>query len=106
MYERFGSTAAVHALLNSAEPASVPLIVGEFGSVHNGQAVAWERILTRTDELGVGYIAGSWFGNDTATAALDMALAPDGPLTGWGQDVLTRAAGNIQSTSQRASIFR
>lgn len=105
MYERFGSAGAVDSLLNSADAAGIALIVGEFGPVHNGQDVAWERILTRSNELGMGYIAWSWFGNDTATAALDMAAAPNGPLTGWGQDVMTRAAGSIQSTSRRASIF-
>lgn len=105
MYERFGNAGAVDSLLNAADAASIPLIVGEFGPVHNGQDVAWERILTRSNELGVGYIAWSWFGNDATTAALDMAVAANGPLTGWGQDVLTRAAGNIQSTSRPASIF-
>lgn len=105
MYELFGSTNAVDSLLNAAEGAGIALIVGEFGHVHNGQDVAWERILTRTNELGQGYIAWSWFGNDPTTAALDMAVSSDGALTGWGQDVMSRAPGNIQSTSQRASIF-
>jgi Cellulase (glycosyl hydrolase family 5) len=105
MYESFGSTNAVDALLNAADAGGVPLVVGEFGPVHGGRTVAWERILTRTNELGIGYIAWSWFGNDTTTAALNMAQPPNGPLTAWGQDVMVRAAGSIQSTAIRASIF-
>lgn len=105
MYERFGTAAAVDAFLNAATSRSIPVIVGEFGWQHNQQAVAWERILARTSELGVGYIAWSWFGNDDATAHLDMIELPSGALTGWGQDVMTRAPGSIQDTSQPASIF-
>ncbi len=105
MYESFGTPAAVDNLLNTASSRGIPLIVGEFGWQHNGRAVAWERILTQTNALGVGYIAWSWLGNEGATAALDMATGPNGPLTDWGQDVMAGAPGNIRSTSRRASIF-
>lgn len=105
MYERFGTTAAVDNFLNGATSRSIPVIVGEFGWEHNQQPVAWERILTRSNELGVGYIAWSWLGNDEQTAHLDMALSPAGPLTDWGSDVMTAAPGSIQQTSERASIF-
>jgi mannan endo-1,4-beta-mannosidase len=105
MYERFGTNAAVDNFLNAATSRSIPVIVGEFGWEHNEQPVAWERILTRSDELGVGYLAWSWLGNDEQTAHLDMAVSPAGPLTDWGSDVMTAAPGSIQQTSQRASIF-
>jgi Cellulase (glycosyl hydrolase family 5) len=105
MYESFGTANAVDNLLNAAQAGRVPLIVGEFGPVHGGRTVAWERILTRTNELGIGYLPWSWFGNDATTANLDMTRGPGGPLTAWGQDVMMRTPGNIQSTSVRASIF-
>jgi hypothetical protein len=34
-----------------------------------------------------------------------MAADWNGPLTDWGQDVMTRAPGNVRATSRRASIF-
>jgi mannan endo-1,4-beta-mannosidase len=105
MYERFTTAGAVDDLLNAASAASIPLLVGEFGWQHGGQNVAWERILTRTNDLRLGYVAWSWWGNGANTAQLDMARDYAGPLTDWGNDVLTGAAGNIQSTSRRASIF-
>ena len=105
MYERFATPQAVDTLLNAAAAGQVPLIVGEFGWRHNGQNVAWERILSRTDELGIGYIAWSWLGNDAATAELDMAVDWSGPLSDWGSDVLEGAPGNVRATAERASIF-
>jgi mannan endo-1,4-beta-mannosidase len=105
MYEAFATTQAVDNMLQAATNQSIPLIVGEFGWQHGGRAVAWERILSRTNDLGIGYIAWSWLGNDPETAQLDMASDWSGPLTDWGADVLTGAAGNIRSTSERASIF-
>jgi mannan endo-1,4-beta-mannosidase len=105
MYERFGTAQAVDTLLNAAAAGQVPLIIGEFGWRHNGQNVAWERILSRASELGIGYIAWSWLGNDAATAELDMAVDWNGPLTDWGRDVLEEAPGNVRATSTPASIF-
>ena len=105
MYERFATTAAVDNFFTAVSSRSIPVIVGEFGWQHNGQNVAWERILTRSNDLGIGYIAWSWLGNDAQTAQLDMALGPAGPLTDWGQDVMMAAAGSIRATSARASIF-
>jgi mannan endo-1,4-beta-mannosidase len=107
MYQQFGTTGAVDALLAGAVSRGIPLIVGEFGHRHSGQDVAWERILVRTapNDLNLGYIAWSWFGNDGDTAELDLVDAPGGALTQWGRDVMTTAPGNIQDTAHPPSIF-
>jgi hypothetical protein len=105
MYERFATPAAVDALLETASSQGIALIVGEFGWQHNGQDVAWERLLARASDLGLGYVAWSWLGNEVDTAHLDMATGANGPLTDWGRDVLEGAPGNIRSTSIKASIF-
>jgi mannan endo-1,4-beta-mannosidase len=104
MYTAYSSAAQVDSVLNQAVDSSVPLIVGEFGLQLSGTDVAWEQILATCTELGLGYIAWSWMGNDAGTAHLDMAEDWGGPLTQWGQDVMTGPNG-IAETSEKASIF-
>jgi hypothetical protein len=104
MYDRFPTVSAVDAALNQASASSIPLVVGEFGNQLGGTSVAWQEIMARCQSLGLGYIAWSWMGNDGTTALLNMARDWEGPLTTWGQDVLTGTNG-IQQTAHRAGIF-
>lgn len=104
MYGQYGTAAAVETVLAQAQSTAVPLIVGEFGHQLSGAAVAWSDILAKCQSRGIGYIAWSWMGNDSMNAQLDMAQAWEGPLTTWGQNVLTGSNG-IQATAKKASIF-
>jgi len=104
MYDLFTDPARVDSVLEEAKQKKIPYIVGEFGTELNGKAVAWSEILAKCQELGLGYIAWSWMGNDSDTAHLDMADAWEGPLTTWGHDVMDGANG-ITATAKRASIF-
>lgn len=104
MYDLFADPAKVDTVLNQAVTSSIPFIVGEFGQQLNGVTVAWERVLATSNQLHLGYIAWSWMGNDMATAQLNMAETWEGPLTAWGQSVVSGPNG-ITQTSQKCSIF-
>jgi mannan endo-1,4-beta-mannosidase len=104
MYGQYGNAAAVEAVLSQAQTSAIPLIVGEFGQQLSGAPVAWSDILAKCQSRGIGYLAWSWMGNDSTNAQLDMAQAWEGPLTTWGQNVLTGSNG-IQQTAKKASIF-
>jgi len=107
MYSRYGSTSSVDTVLdNAAIGTSVPFIVGEFGPVLQGQPVAWQQILTKSQSRRIGYLAWSWSGNDTETAALNIVNDFGGDLTpSWGQQVMVSHAASIQNTAAKASIF-
>jgi mannan endo-1,4-beta-mannosidase len=104
MYSQYGSASAVDTVLNQSNTSAVPLIVGEFGHQLGGAGVAWQQILARCQALGIGYVAWSWMGNDAMNMQLNMAQNWEGPLTTWGQNVLTGTNG-IQQTARRATIF-
>jgi mannan endo-1,4-beta-mannosidase len=104
MYGQYGNAAAVETVLAQAQTSAIPLIVGEFGHQLSGQPVAWQDILSKCQSRGIGYIAWSWMGNDSMNAQLNLAQAWEGPLTTWGQNVLTGTNG-IQQTAKKASIF-
>jgi mannan endo-1,4-beta-mannosidase len=103
MYELFGDAGTVESTL-SRDP-SIPLIVGEFGDMHNGQPVAWDAILSAAESNGRGYIAWSWYGNDAQTSNLNLVDGWGGSLTAWGRNVMQAHPASISNTSVRASIF-
>jgi mannan endo-1,4-beta-mannosidase len=107
MYSQYASSAQVDAVLGqSAVGTSIPLVVGEFGPELQGTNVAWQQILTRCQERGIGYIAWSWSGNDQATSSLNIVNDWSGSLTpSWGQQVMVSNPNSIQNTSLAASIF-
>ena len=105
MYGSYADAQTVDSVLNQARNSSIPLVVGEFGWQLNGVNVAWQQILSTCTSLGIGYIPWSWKGNGSPDEQLDMAQDWNGPLTSWGQDVMTSANG-IANTAQRASIFQ
>jgi mannan endo-1,4-beta-mannosidase len=74
--------------------------------VLQGQPVAWQQILTKSQSRKIGYLAWSWSGNDAMTAALNIVNDFGGDLTpSWGQQVMVSHAASIQNTSVKASIF-
>ena len=104
MYDQYPTAAAVDAILNQANSAGIPLIVGELGPQFSGVNVAWQEILARCQALDIGYLAWSWMGNDPMNAQLDMASTWEGPLTAWGQNVLVGTNG-IRQTAKKSTLF-
>jgi mannan endo-1,4-beta-mannosidase len=104
MYAEYPTAASVRSVLDQAASDGIPLIVGEFGTELGGTAVAWEQILASCVQNGQGYLAWSWYGNDSATEHLNMAEDWEGALTAWGESVINGPDG-IAETAQPASIF-
>jgi mannan endo-1,4-beta-mannosidase len=107
MYSRYGDVASVNAALDQAASQGIPLVVGEFGHQLQGQPVAWQQVLAKCQEHGIGYLAWSWSGNDADTAQLNIVNDFGGALTPqWGQPVMVGDANSIQNTSVLAGIFQ
>jgi len=107
MYNQFGQASQVDAVLDQAVSSGVPLIVGEFGPQLQGGNVAWQQIMAKCQQHGLGYIAWSWSGNDASTANLNVVNDFTTQLTpSWGRQVMVEHENSIQKTAQKASIFQ
>jgi mannan endo-1,4-beta-mannosidase len=105
MYEVFGQAATITSYLNAFQTANLPLIVGEFGHMHNGQNVDEDTIMAEAQARGVGYIGWSYSGNSGGTEFLDMTVQFNpNSLTTWGQRIFNGANG-IAATAQCATVF-
>jgi mannan endo-1,4-beta-mannosidase len=105
MYEVFSSPGNVTAYFDAFAQMNLPLMVGEFGWVHNGQNVAWQTVMSEAQSRGIGWYAWSWSGNSGGAEQLDQSngFNPDS-LTQWGQDVFNGTNG-IAQTAQTASVY-
>jgi mannan endo-1,4-beta-mannosidase len=105
MYEVFSSAANVTAYFDAFQQMGLPLVVGEFGWVHNGQNVAFQTVMSEAQARGIGWWAWSWSGNSGGAEQLDQSngFNPDS-LTQWGQDVFNGPNG-IAQTAQCATVF-
>jgi mannan endo-1,4-beta-mannosidase len=105
MYEVFGSASTVVNYLDAFAQLGLPLMVGEFGHMHNGQNVDEDTIMAEAQARGVGWVAWSWSGNSGGAEFLDLTngFNPDSPTT-WGQRVFNGADG-IGQTAACATVF-
>jgi mannan endo-1,4-beta-mannosidase len=105
MYEVFGSSSTIVNYLNAFEQMGLPLMVGEFGHMHNGQNVDEDTIMAEAQARGVGWVAWSWSGNSGGAEFLDLtnSFNPNN-LTTWGQRVFNGGNG-IGQTAECATVF-
>jgi mannan endo-1,4-beta-mannosidase len=107
-YYFWNNPTTVDTFLQKAYDASIPLIIGEFGyNYNNGNnnlqcKVDHKVVLQKCQELGFGYIAWSWAGNDSTNRWLD--LSDWKTLTWWGKEIFEGENG-ITSTAKKASVF-
>ncbi|MER7396156.1 glycoside hydrolase family 5 protein [Streptomyces sp. NPDC000151] len=105
MYGVFDTAAEVDDYLNRFVKAGLPLVVGEFGDKHSDGDPDEDAIMSRTQQLGLGYLGWSWSGNGSDVAYLDMATGFDtSRLTGWGKRFFDGADG-IKQTAREAGVF-
>ncbi|MCD0442724.1 cellulase family glycosylhydrolase [Glycomyces sp. A-F 0318] len=105
MYEVYGSAQTVVDYFDAFEDMNLPLIVGEYGYLHNGQPVAWETVQSEANARGIGWLAWSYSGNGSGVEYLDQVTGFDpNQLTSWGEQVFDSQYG-IGNTAERASIF-
>lgn len=105
MYEIYSNANRIEAYFKSFVDKGLALVVGEFGSTHNGHQVASKDIMRLASEYGIGYIGWSWSGNGSCCYDLDIVKGFDpNKRTSWGKELLENPFG-IEQTSIPASIF-
>ncbi len=105
MYEVYHSATPVIAYMQGFQDMNLPLVVGEFGPINNGQLVDSESVIAQAQARGLGYIGWSWSGNGGGGTGLDMTVNFDpAQLTTWGRRIVNGANG-IKSTSVYATVF-
>jgi mannan endo-1,4-beta-mannosidase len=107
-YYFWNDPVTIDTSLQKAYDASIPLIIGEFGyNFNNGNnnlkcQVDHKTVLRKCNELGYGYLAWSWAGNDSTNRWLDMSDWKT--LTWWGKEIFEGENG-ITSTAKKSSVF-
>lgn len=105
MYEYAGGNATtVKSNIDNALAIGVPVIIGEFGHYHSAGDVDEATILSYTQQLGVGWLAWSWYGNSGGVDYLDLATGPAGSLTAWGNTIVNGPNG-LSTTSVPNGIY-
>jgi hypothetical protein len=91
--------------MQAFDDKNLPLVIGEFGPVNNGQFVDAENVIAQAQARGNGYIGWSWSGNSGSGSGLDMTVNFDpAQLTTWGNRIVNGTNG-IKATSVLASVF-
>ena len=72
MYEVYQSLATVSTYMQAFDDMNLPLVVGEFGPINNGQFADAESVIAQAQQRGNGYIGWSWSGNGGGGTGLDM----------------------------------
>ena len=105
MYEVYQSLTPIQAYMQAFQALGLPLVVGEFGPVNNGQFVDSESVIAQAAQRNLGYIGWSWSGNGGGGSGLDMTVNFDpAQLTTWGNRIVNGTNG-IRATSVLASVF-
>lgn len=105
MYEVFGQASTIVSYLSAFQQAGLPLMIGEFGHMHNGQNVDEDTIMAEAQARGIGWVAWSWSGNSGGAEFLDQVNNFDpNSFTQWGQRVFQGANG-IGQTAECATVY-
>ena len=105
MYEVYQSLSPIQAYMQAFQTLGLPLVVGEFGPINNGQFVDSESVIAQAAQRNLGYIGWSWSGNGGGGTGLDMTVNFDpAQLTTWGNRIVNGTNG-IRATSVLASVF-
>jgi mannan endo-1,4-beta-mannosidase len=105
MYEVYQSLAPIQTYMQGFDDMNLPLVIGEFGPINNGQFVDADSVIAQAQLRGNGYIGWSWSGNGGGGTGLDMTVNFDpAQLTTWGNRIVNGTSG-IRATSVIASVF-
>ena len=105
MYEVYQSLAPIQTYMQAFDDMALPLVIGEFGPINNGQPVDSDSVIAQAHARGNGYIGWSWSGNGGGGTGLDMTNNFDpASLTNWGNRIINGTNG-IRATSVIASVF-
>jgi mannan endo-1,4-beta-mannosidase len=105
MYEVYQSLSTVSTYMQAFDDMNLPLVVGEFGPINNGQFADSESVIAQAQARGNGYLGWSWSGNGGGGTGLDMTVNFDpAQLTTWGNRIVNGTNG-IRATSVLATVF-
>jgi len=104
MYEVYQTSAPIIAYMQGFDDLNLPLVIGEFGPVNNGQPVDIETVFAQAQARGNGYLGWSWSGNGGCCTGLDMVSNFSSTFTTWGNRIVNGTNG-IRATSVLASVF-
>jgi len=105
MYEVYQSLAPIQAYMQAFDDRNLPLVIGEFGPINNGQFVDSDDVIAQAQARGNGYIGWSWSGNGGGGTGLDMTVNFDpAQLTTWGNRIVNGING-IRATAVPATVF-
>ena len=109
-YGMFNNVNDIYNTMSGYQNSNLPLIWGEFGYNYNNGAnnqnstVNAPKLMEWSQQFGVGYVAWSTSGNDSANAWLDLMRSDWSTPTTWGNTVWYGTFG-IANTAQRASVL-
>ncbi|MGO4183557.1 cellulase family glycosylhydrolase [Paenibacillus sp. TAF43_2] len=110
MYGSWNDSSRIGTELQAIKNLGLAVMVGEFGYNYNngnnnlGSQVNAQEVMNQSQAKGIGYMAWSWTGNDSANSWLDMTTSDWQTLTTWGNLVINGTNG-IWATSTKASVF-
>jgi mannan endo-1,4-beta-mannosidase len=109
MYGSWNDPQKIKDKIDEFKSKNLPLLIGEFGYNYNngtnnlGCKVDHKVLMQKCQEKGYGYMAWSWYGNNTENKWLDMT-SDWKTLNYWGKEVIDNTYG-IKNTSKTASVF-
>jgi mannan endo-1,4-beta-mannosidase len=106
MYGVFDSGPKVQAYLLSFVSRRIPIVIGEFSSLHTYGNPDEDAIMAYAQAYRVGYIGWSWSGNEEPIGYLNMVDGFDpARRTTWGTRFITGPDG-LSTTAREASVYR
>jgi mannan endo-1,4-beta-mannosidase len=105
MYGVYDTAAEINAYFDAFRTAGLPLVVGEFGSMHSDGDPDEDTIMAQAQARGLGYLGWSWSGNSGGVEYLDLVNAFNpASLTPWGERFLNGPNG-VRQTSKEATVY-
>ncbi|MBR6760407.1 MAG: cellulase family glycosylhydrolase, partial [Oscillospiraceae bacterium] len=100
-----GSEQKIKTCIDSIMARQLCLIIGEFGFDHSDGDVQEDYIMQYCDEVDIGWLSWSWYGNGSPVEYLDMSSANvGGTLSDWGKNVIYGTYG-WEKTSELCSVY-
>lgn len=91
--------------MDYAMSAGVPAIVGEFAYFHQGENVAYQKVMDYCAEKNMGYMVWSWTGNGSGAESCDMFGSYDDSQWKTNGEKTVKGSNGIQATSKECSVF-
>lgn len=109
-YGMYNNANDIYSAISAYKNSNLALVFGEFGYNYNNGAnnlnskVDALKLMEWSQQFGVGYVAWSTTGNDSANAWLDLMKSDWTTTTSWGNTVWYSQYG-ISNTAVKASVF-